>query len=177
MAADSIAAAWHRAESALQRRPEMGLHDDAPATARWAQGLRVITSHANGTQVQTDMATELGGTGDRVTPGWLLRAGMASCTATRIAMAAAAQDIELTVLEVVTSSRSDLRGLLGMREADGALVPATPRDVQMHVRIGARAASDERLRTLVEQSCECSPMARAVNDAVPVGLRIEFASS
>jgi len=176
MPADSIAAAWHRAESALQRRPEMGLHDDAPATARWEKDLRVVASHANGTQVQTDMATELGGTGDRVTPGWLLRAGMASCTATRIAMAAAAQDIELTLLEVETSSSSDLRGLLGMHEADGTPVSATPREVQMHVRIGARNASDERLRRLVEESHACSPMARAVQDAVPVGLRIDVAN-
>ena len=90
MASQDIAAAMQRVESVLRRRPEVGLHDDAPATARWQSGTRVVSSHANGTQIVTDMPTELGGSGDQVTPGWLLRAGLASCLATRIAMAAAA---------------------------------------------------------------------------------------
>ena len=74
----------------------MGMHDDAPATARWRGGTRVVTSHANGIEIPTDMPGELGGSGDRVTPGWLFRAGLASCAATRIAMGAAAEGIELT---------------------------------------------------------------------------------
>jgi uncharacterized OsmC-like protein len=60
------------------------------------------------------MPSEVGGSGDQVTPGWLFRAGLASCAATRIAMAAAAEGIELATLEVRASSRSDTRGLLGM---------------------------------------------------------------
>ncbi|MDM0018142.1 OsmC family protein [Variovorax saccharolyticus] len=174
MAAEEIAAAWRRAESVLQRRPESGLHDDSTATARWDGGLRIAASHANGAQMLTDMPVELGGTGDRVTPGWLLRAGVASCTATRIAMSAAAQGIALRSLEVSTSSRSDLRGLLGMADADGAPVGAGPRDVEMRVRIAAPGVSDERLRALVEESCRCSPMACALQDAVPLALHIEL---
>lgn len=173
MAAADIAAAWQRVESVLQRRPDTGLHADAPATARWSDGLRVVSSHANGTQIETDMPAELGGSGDRVTPGWLLRAGWASCAVTRIAMAAAAEEIELTSLEVRASSRSDLRGLLGMAGADGEAVYAGPSDMQMHVRISARGASAERLRTLVEESYRSSPVACAVKDAVPVALHID----
>ena len=75
MAAQDLAAALERVQSVLRRRPETGLHDDAPATARWDNGLRVVSHHANGTQVPTDMPSEFGGTGDHVTPGWLLRAG------------------------------------------------------------------------------------------------------
>jgi uncharacterized OsmC-like protein len=173
MAAQDVAAAWRRVEAVMQRRPELGVHDDAPATARWDGATRVITSHANGTQVATDMPTELGGTGDRVTPGWLLRAGFASCTATLIAMAAAAKGIELETLELCASSRSDVRGMLGMADAGGDPVYAGPRDVQLLVRISARGTSAERLRTLVEESYRCSPMACVVQDAVPVDLRIE----
>ncbi|HUE09319.1 MAG TPA: hypothetical protein VMQ54_00200, partial [Steroidobacteraceae bacterium] len=110
MASQEIAAAMQRVESILTRRPEVGLHDDEPATARWQGGARVASSHANGTLLLTDMPTELGGTGDQVTPGWLFRAGLASCLATRIAMGAAAAGFELTLLEVLAGSRSDARG-------------------------------------------------------------------
>ena len=173
MAEQDIAAALQRAQVVLLRRPEVGLHDDAPATARWQGGTRVIASHANGKQVLTDMPSELGGSGDQVSPGWLLRAGFASCTATCIAMAAAAEGVELEALEVLTSSRSDMRGLLGMAGADGEPVYAGPHDMQMLVRISARGVAAQRLRALVEESYRCSPMACAMADAVPVALRIE----
>ena len=173
MAAQDVGAAWHRVEAVLRRRPETGLHDDAPATARWESGTRVVTRHANGTQVPTDMPSELGGSGDQVTPGWLMRAGFAACTATCIAMAAAAQGIGLTALEVLASSRSDTRGLFGMAGTDGEPVPAGPHDVQMLVRISAHGVSAARLQALVEESYRCSPVARALQDTVPVSLRIE----
>ena len=104
-AMQNIAAAMQRVESVLHRRPQAALHDDAPATARWQSGTRVVASHADGTQLVTDMPSELGGSGNQVTPGWLFRAGLASCAATRIAMGAAAAGIELTMLEVRASSR------------------------------------------------------------------------
>jgi uncharacterized OsmC-like protein len=174
MAAQDVAAAWQRVEAVMRRRPETGLHDDAPATARWDGDTRVVASHSNGAQIHTDMPRELGGSGERVTPGWLLRAGFASCTATCIAMAAAAKGIELQALEVRAGSRSDTRGLLGMADADGEPVYAGPREMQMQVRISAREVPEERLRALVEESYRCSPIARAVEDTVPVALHIEI---
>ena len=173
MTAQAIAAAMQRVESVFRRRPEAGLADDTPATAHWESGTRVVSLHPNGTQVVTDMPSEIGGSGDQVTPGWLLRAALASCAATRIAMAAAAAGIELTTLEVVASSRSDARGLLGMANADGQPVPAGPRDVELAVRIAAHGVAAERLRALVEQSHGCSPVTAAHQAAVPVALRIE----
>src|ERR1035438_7478809 len=86
MATKDIAAAVQRVESVLKRRPAAGIHDDAPATCRWQTGMRVVASHVNGTQMLTDMPTEFGGSGDQVTPGWLFRAGLASCCASGIAM-------------------------------------------------------------------------------------------
>ena len=130
MTIKDIAAAVHRVESVLQRRPTTGIHDDTPAAARWQSGLRVVASHANGTQMLTDMPTELGGSGDKVTPGWLFRAGLASCLATCIAMDAATEGIELASLEVLATSRSDLRGLLGMADGTGAPVGAGPSEIQ-----------------------------------------------
>jgi uncharacterized OsmC-like protein len=176
MSAQDIAGALLRVEVALQRRPEMGLHDDTPATAYWNGGTRIVASHMNGTKVLTDMPSELGGTGDKVTPGWLFRAGFASCAATSIAMTAARDGIDLNTLEVRVSSRSDTRGLLNMMGVDGAPVDATPRDVQLHVHIGAHGVSAERLVTLVKASVNCSPIPCAVQHALPVDLRIDVDS-
>ena len=173
MAAQDLAAALQRVEAVLLRRPETGLHDDAPATARWDNGTRILTSHANGTQLPTDMPGELGGSGDQVTPGWLFRAGLASCAATTVAMAAAAEGIELAALEVRASSRSDTRGLLGMPDDKGEPVYAGTRDVQLLVRISAPGISPERLRSLVEDGLRRSPVPNAVQTATPLAVHVE----
>jgi uncharacterized OsmC-like protein len=170
---EDIAAAVQRVESVLQRRPATGIHDDAPATARWQTGLRVVACHANGTEILTDMPTELGGSGDKTTPGWLFRAGLASCLTTRIAMDAATAGIDLAALEVLVTSRSDLRGLFGMADSMGVPVGAGPNEIQIQVRITAAGVSAERLRLLVEGSNRCSPISAAAREAVPVALRIE----
>lgn len=173
MPTQDLATAMQRVQNALQRHPRAGLHDDAPATARWSGGTRVVASHANGAQVLTDMPAELGGTGDQVTPGWLFRAGFASCAATSIVMAAAREGIALRTLELRVSSRSDTRGLLGMSDESGQPVDAMPGDVTLHVHIAADGIAPERLRALAEQGIACSPIPRAVQHAVPVALRID----
>lgn len=170
----AISAAMDRLTTILQRRPDFGLHDDAQATARWEGGLRIVSRHENGTQLLTDMPAEFGGGGTQVTPGWLMRAGLASCTATRIAMAAAAEQIELAMLEVSANSHSDTRGLFGMANADGVTVAAGPRDMALSVRISATGVAPDRLRTLVEESYRCSPVSDALCRAVPVSLRIDI---
>jgi uncharacterized OsmC-like protein len=173
MTRQQIAGAIARVQTVLSRRPDRGLHDDAPARARWQSGTRVISSHANGTQVASDMPQELGGSGDQVTPGWLFRAGLASCATTTIAMSAAAAGIELTELEVVASSRSDTRGVLGMSDAEGKPVFAGPAQVELRVRISADGVTPDRLRALVEQACRCAPVPAALENAIPLTLRIE----
>jgi uncharacterized OsmC-like protein len=177
MSAQYVADAMERVEIVLRRRPDMGLHDDSPATARWRGSTRIVTSHDNGSEFATDMPGELGGTGDQVTPGWLMRAGLAACTATRIAMGAAAAGIELTRLELRASSRSDTRGMLGMTDPDGTRISAGPQDVQLHVTIAAHGVPAERLRALVEESHRCSPVPCALQEETPVGLHIEIADS
>src|ERR1700754_874215 len=177
MSAQYVADAMQRVEVVLRRRPDMGLHDDSAAVARWRGSTRIVTSHDNGIEVVTDMPGELGGTGDQVTAGWLLRAGLAACTATRIAMGAAAAGIELTKLELRASSRSDTRGLLGMTESDGSSISAGPQNVQLHVTIAANGVPAEKLRALVEESHRCSPVPCAIQEETPVGLHIEVASA
>jgi len=173
MAFQDIAAAIHRAESVLRKRPSAALHEDAPATSQWSGRMEVVTSHTNGTQLQTDMPPELGGGGSQVTPGWLMRAGLASCTATSIVMAAATENIELNTLEVVAGSTSDARGLLGVPDEQGTQVKASPLRVRVTVRIAAQGIPAERLRALVEDSDRRSPVACALRDALQVDLQIE----
>jgi len=123
----------------------------------------------------TDMPCELGGSGDRVTPGWLFRAGIASCAATSIAMSAAAEGIALGTLEVRVASRSDTRGVIGMTGSDGQEVYAGPRDMQLQVRIAAHGVLPERLRALVEAGVRRSPIPSATQNATPMALHIEVA--
>jgi uncharacterized OsmC-like protein len=175
MTMHDIATAMQRAKKVLKRRPEAGLHDDAAAMACWQGGTRIISSHANGMHMSTDMPSELGGTGDQVTPGWLFRAGLASCLATCIAMAAADEGIELTKLEVLATSRSDSRGLLGVRDTNDEPVFAGPCEVQLHVRIGAHGIAAERLQALVRSSQRCSPIPNVVQYATPLAIHIEIA--
>ncbi|HUL64862.1 MAG TPA: OsmC family protein [Burkholderiaceae bacterium] len=177
MAAQEVAMAIRRAEAVLRRRPEMGLHDDPPASARWEGGTRITASHANGTQISSDMPCELGGTGDRISPGWLFRAGLACCSATTIAMTAAAQGVELTALDVEVGSRSDTRGLLGMSDANGAPVCAVPTDYEVRVRVAARGTSREALRALVDEGLRRSPMQHAVKTAIQTTLRVDIDSN
>jgi uncharacterized OsmC-like protein len=177
MANRDLAQALERAANVLQRRPSMGLHEDAPATARWDGGTQVVSSHANGTQVVTDMPQELGGGGTHVTPGWFFRAGLAACATTSIAMVAARENIELRSLEVRASSRSDTRGLLGIDEADGAPISAGPRDMELRVKISADGVSPERLRALVESALTHSPIPTAVREGVAMQLNVEVGGS
>jgi uncharacterized OsmC-like protein len=174
MTAETIAQAVRRVRAVLNRRPQAAIHADDPAVARWQQDVRVICHHANGMQIATDLPIELGGTGAQVTPGWLLRAGLASCLATRIAMGAAADGIALTRLEVLATSTSDVRGMLGIAGDHGEQIAAAPREVRLEVRVGAPGIARERVQGLIDESHRCSPVSAALGNAVPVVLQIEI---
>lgn len=168
-----IAEAMDRAVTVLARRPDLGLHDDAAARACWRGGTRITSHHANGTTMDTDMPTELGGSGDQVSPGWLYRSGIAACAATVIAMIAASEGIALSRLEVTVGSRSDTRGCLGMRGSDGAAVPAGPAAMTLQVRLQAPGTDPARLRQLVDDGLRRSPMMDAMQRQPPITVEVE----
>lgn len=169
----SVAEALARVEAVLRRRPEAGIDADLSATARWDGGLHTRIAHPHGHLLESDMPTELGGSAAHPTPGWLLRASVAACTATRIAMEAARAGITLDTLEVSTASRSDARGLFDLPDADGVAVSPAPFDLRMAVRIAARGVPAEHLERLAAAGCEGSPMARALRDALPLAVHVE----
>ena len=88
------------------------------------------------------MATSLGGGGSAPSPGWLMRAALASCDATIVAMEAARAGIELTDLTVTVVSESDNRGVLGVGDAVPAwsAVGARPHRARREQRDRRRAA-------------------------------------
>lgn len=174
MEQDDLATALQRAKRVLQRRPDKGLHDDAPAIARLGTGTRVVSRHANGTAVTTDMPRELGGGGEQVTPGWLFRAGLASCAATSIAMNAATDGIMLEWLEVEASSRSDTRGVLRVAGQDGMPVSAGSQDLQLRVRLRAPGVAAQALRTLVEEGLRGSPIPVTVTGGAPLAVHVHI---
>jgi uncharacterized OsmC-like protein len=168
-----VESALRRVISVYERRPTSALHADSPATARWQQGLRVVTAHPSGRTVNSDMPVEFGGSGSEITPGWYSRAGAAACSATCIAIAAALRGVTLKLLEVTAESDSDNRGPLGMCEADGRPVEAAPTNLKLKVTI-AGDADQSILEGLAREGCRCSPIARSLACANEIELRIEL---
>jgi uncharacterized OsmC-like protein len=164
-----------RLEAVLARAPRAGRHADAPATVRWesTSGLRMVSTHPNGRSVESDMPALLGGSDDAVTPGWLFRAGLASCAATSIAMTAAAKGIALTEIEVRAESTSDTRGLLGMHGTDGRQVDASPTGLALQVRLRADGAAPDCLRALVHDGLSRSPIPACVRKGSPIDVVVD----
>jgi uncharacterized OsmC-like protein len=173
MGLDGVAGALERAAAMLRRRPGAGLHADATAVATWTGGTAVSVATPDGFHVATDMPPGLGGTGDPPSPGWLLRAGGASCAATVAAMTAAMEGIALERMEVQVSSHSDTRAMLGIAEADGTAVAATPRDFELRVRIAAPGVDAARLEALVAEALRRCPMFNALREPQDVRLAVE----
>ena len=97
-----------------------------------------------------------------------MRASHAACDATVIAMRAAEEGIELSLLEVSVESESDDRGLLGAADE----VTAGPLSTTVRVRISAPGVPEERLREVVDWAREHSPVDDAMRRAVPVHLEL-----
>jgi uncharacterized OsmC-like protein len=104
------------------------------------------------------MATSVGGGATAPTPAWLMRAALASCDATLIAMEAARHGVELTELKVTVDSESDFRGVLGVDDD----VHAGPRAVRVCIQVAAANAGESELREIVERAEGRSPVRDAV---------------
>lgn len=173
MSSSDLAQAMQRFEAALTRRPEFGLHDDAPAQATLLQGTMVRVQHPSGAQVVTDMPAEFAGTGALPTPGWHFRAGLTACAATSIAMLAATREVTLSQLAIRAESRSDSCGLFGLPAANGALAGAAPVQLRMTVEIASPHRSPTDLRALVDTALERSPIPSLVRRAMKVELVVD----
>jgi uncharacterized OsmC-like protein len=144
---------------------------NVPARARLLESLRCAVEGPNGESLYTDMPRPMGGAASAASPGWLLRAAVASCTATAIAMRSAMQGIDLTLLEVTVDSSSDHRGLLGMDDN----VPAGLDTVRVRVRIAAPGRTAAELRALAQWGDAHSPVGCTVRYSPKYLLEVEVA--
>jgi len=154
----------------LGKHPDEARYTDTWAKATLEQGLHFRIVDANANTVFSDMPASVGGGGAAPSPAWLMRAGLASCAATLIAIRAAQQGLQLTQLEVLVDSESDDYGILGM----DAAVPAGPLSAKVRVRIAAAGASETGLREVVKWGVEHCPVADAILRAVPMTTEIEI---
>ncbi len=150
--------------------PEQAISADSAATATVEAGLRCRATGPNGAELVTDMPRGIGGGGSAPTPGWFMRAALANCDATMIALRAAELGIELTTLEVTVDSTSDNRGLLEMDNE----IAAGPLAVRVRVKIGAESVTEAQLRDLIIWTERHSPVGDAIGRAVPYNVAIEF---
>ncbi len=170
MSIENIKKSIEKAIGYLEDHPNEARYTDTVAAATIEETLRCHAVAPDGTAVKSDMPTSVGGGGSVPSPGWLMRAALANCDATLIAMRAAQMGIELTELEVIVDSESDDRGILGMDDS----VFAGPLSMRTRVRIAADGASEEELREIVEWAEKHSPVADTIRRPVPMSTEVEF---
>jgi uncharacterized OsmC-like protein len=159
--------ALERAQRIFLERPAAARKAGATATAAWRNGLLCEITGPGSENAVTDMPEPMGGSGSGPSPGWLLRAGMASCAATSIAMRAAMLGIELKQLEVSVNNESDARGIVGIPNA-----PTAFDNMRMSIKIGANGVEEYRLRELATWAEAHSPVSCTLRDSPRVSLDI-----
>jgi len=168
---EEIRSAIEKASGYLAENPDAATATDAAATAVREEGLRFRVEGPKGA-LTSDMSESVGGGASAPTPGWLLRASLAACDATLVAMEAARAGIELSDLTVSVESDSDFRGVLGV---DGGAHPG-PLAIRTRIELAARGATEEQLREIVQRAEERSPVHDALVREVSMSTELETVS-
>jgi uncharacterized OsmC-like protein len=169
MAVQEIREAQDKHIKTITEDPAKGRSKNAPATATLQDGLKLRVTGPRGEVVETDMPSLVGGTASGPAPSWLMRAGLASCTASTIAMRAARLGVVLDTLEVTVESESDYRGFLGVDDS----VSAALMGLRTHVRISAKGADEDQLREIARWGDEHSPVACTLRETENMPLDVE----
>ncbi len=162
--------AIERAHRLFSEKPGAAKRPNTTARAVWRDGLLCEVSGPGVERATTDMPEPMGGSGNGSNPGWLLRAGMASCAATAIAMRAATLGIALSTLEVNVQSESDARGLVGIPG-----VPTALGNMSMSIKIGADGVDEATLRELAAWGEANSPVSCTLRDRPNVAVEVSVA--
>src|SRR6266516_6107242 len=152
-----------QASDYLAEHPDAAVATDSAATAVREDGLR-FRVEGPWASLTSDMAESVGGGASAPTPGWLLRAALAACDATLVAMEAARDGIELTDLEVSVESESDFRGVVGVDPS----VHAGPASMRVAYRLAAGNATEDQLRAIVQRAESRSPVPDALVRELPL---------
>ena len=156
-------------EDYLQTQSDPGPRADIPATATIADGLRCRIESPDGTAIHTDMPPSVGGSAGANSPGWTLRAALASCDATLLAMRAARQGLQLDSIEVRVEASSDGRGMF----LDEGINPGSS-EMCLRFRIAPGNATSEQIEELVHWVEAHSPVGNDVMRAVTMHSQIEI---
>ncbi len=169
---DAIRAAIESASAYLTEHPDEARYTDSLATATLIDGLHVRVAGPNGETLDTDMPAAVGGAGARPSPGWFLRAAVASCVASIATMRAAQLGLTGFTCGVDVDSESNDLGILGL----DASVPGRPLSMRIALRLAADGAGEDQLRGVAAWAVDHCPVSDAVRRAVPVDLEVEVAT-
>jgi uncharacterized OsmC-like protein len=168
----SIGEAVAAASAYLTAHPDEARYRDSAARATLTSGLAVHVVGPGGESLRTDMPRGIGGTAGAPSPGWFLRAALASCVASLVAIRAATLEIVIDHVEVVVDSESDDRGILGLDPS----IPAGPLSSRVAITINASGQSPAELAAIAGWAVDHCPVTDAVRRAVPIELRLNVPS-
>jgi uncharacterized OsmC-like protein len=165
---DAIRTAMEAASAWVGDHPDEARYTDSIATARVVERLRIRVEGPNGEALETDMPTGVGGSGAHPSPGWFMRAAVASCVASLATMRAAQLGWTGFSVEVDVDSESDDRGILGL----DASVPAGPLSMRIGLRLAADGIGLDGLEELAVWAVDHCPVSDAVRRGVPVHVEV-----
>jgi uncharacterized OsmC-like protein len=169
MNASEIQQAIEEVEQFLQNAPDRGPQTDVPATATIEGGLKCRIDSPNGNAIYTDMPASVGGGASANSPGWHLRAALASCDATLLAMRAARLGLQLDSIQVRVEASSDGRGMF----LDEGVSPGSSQ-MRLYFKISAATVPREQIEVLVHWVEQHSPVGADITRALEVPSEIEF---
>jgi uncharacterized OsmC-like protein len=169
MHSSDIGKAVANVEQYLQAQSNPGPRADVPATATIEDGLKCRIESPDGTAIYTDMPRSIGGSASANSPGWHLRAALASCDATLLAIRAARLGLNLNSIEVRVEATSDGRGMF----LDGGVLPGSSK-MCLYFKIAATDVSREAIEALVHWVEQHSPVGSDVSRAVDLRSEIEI---
>ena len=169
MHSSDIGKAVESVEQYLQTQSEPGPRADVPATATIVDGLKCRIESPDGTAIHTDMPKSIGGSASANSPGWHLRAALASCDATLLAIRAARLGLKLNSIEVRVEATSDGRGMF----LDEGVLPGSS-EMCLYFKIAATDVSREAIEALVHWVEQHSPVGSDVSRAVDLRSEIEL---
>ena len=164
-----IRAGIKRAREYLRNLPALARYHDTPARATIERGLLVRVSGPDG--IPEEMVAGIGDSASVPSPGWYLRAALASSVAMFVAMRAAEQEVSIEGLEVVVEAESDDRGALGMSPE----IPAGPLEMTIIVRYASCDRDEATTREIIDWAIMHSTVRDAIAREVPLSVAVEHA--
>ncbi|WP_210506883.1 OsmC family protein [Naasia sp. SYSU D00057] len=162
-----IKAGVERAREYLHNLPALARYHDTPARATIERDLLVRVSGPGG--IPKDMVAGIGDSASVPSPGWYLRAALASSVAMFIAMRSAEMELSLEGLEVLVEAESDDRGALGMSPE----IPAGPLEMTIIVRYASSNRDDAATREVIDWAIMHSTVRDAIAREVPMSVAVE----